>query len=100
MRERSVLGCIPSSSAAPPGPAILPQLRASENMLALQEELSSTENRIAFSRQHYNDSVMEYNTARETFPAVLVSGMLGFRPEALFTLDPAAPERAVPQVAF
>jgi LemA protein len=77
-----------------------PQLRASENMLALQEELSSTENRIAFSRQHYNDSVMGYNTARETFPAVFFSGMLGFRQEPLFTLDAAAPERAVPQVAF
>ena len=77
-----------------------PQLRANENMLALQEELSSTENRIAFSRQHYNDSVMEYNTARETVPAVFVAGMLGFTPEPLFTLDAAAPERAVPQVAF
>ncbi len=77
-----------------------PQLRASENMLALQEELSSTENRIAFSRQHYNDSVMEYNTARETIPAVFVAGMLGFTHEPLFTLDAAAPERAVPQVAF
>jgi len=77
-----------------------PQLRANENMLALQEELSSTENRIAFSRQHYNDSVMEYNTARETIPAVFVAGMLGFAHEPLFTLDAAAPERAVPQVAF
>ncbi len=77
-----------------------PQLRANENMLALQEELSSTENRIAFARQHYNDSVMEYNTARETIPAVFVAGMLGFAQEPLFTLDAAAPERAVPQVAF
>lgn len=77
-----------------------PQLRASENMLALQEELSSTENRIAFARQHYNDSVMAYNTARETVPAVFVAGMLGFVQEPLFTLDPAAPERAVPRVAF
>jgi len=77
-----------------------PQLRANENMLALQEELSSTENRIAFARQHYNDSVMEYNTARETIPAVFVAGMLGFAQEPLFTLDAAAPERPVPQVAF
>jgi LemA protein len=77
-----------------------PQLRANENMLALQEELSSTENRIAFSRQHYNDSVMEYNAARETIPAVFVAGMLGFAQEPLFTLDAAAPERAVPQVVF
>ena len=77
-----------------------PQLRASENMLALQEELASTENRIAFSRQHYNDSVMEYNTARETVPAVFFAGMLGFAKEPLFTLEASAPERAVPQVAF
>jgi LemA protein len=77
-----------------------PQLRASENMLALQEELSSTENRIAFARQHYNDSVMSYNTARETFPAVLFAGAMGFREERLFTLDVTAPERAVPQVSF
>jgi LemA protein len=77
-----------------------PQLRASENMLALQEELASTENRIAFARQHYNDSVMEYNTARETIPAAFFSGMLGFSKEPLFTLEADAPERAVPQVAF
>jgi LemA protein len=77
-----------------------PQLRASENMLALQEELASTENRIAFSRQHYNDSVMQYNTARETVPAVFFAGMLGFAKEPLFTLEASAPERAVPQVAF
>ena len=69
-------------------------------MLALQEELASPENRIAFSRQHYNDSVMEYNTARETVPAVFFAGMLGFAKEPLFTLEAAAPERAVPQVAF
>jgi LemA protein len=77
-----------------------PQLRASENMLALQEELSSTENRIAFARQFYNDSVMQYNTARETFPAVTLSGALGFHPADLFTLEDAAPERAVPVVQF
>jgi LemA protein len=76
-----------------------PQLRASDNMLALQEELSSTENRLAFARQHYNDSVMQFNTARETFPAVLVSGPLGFHPETLFELQDVA-ERAVPQVQF
>lgn len=76
-----------------------PQLRANENMLAMQEELSSTENRVAFARQAYNDSVMQYNTARETFPAVLVSGPLGFRQETLFQLDDVA-ERAVPQVQF
>ena len=56
-----------------------PDLRANENMLALQEELSSTENRIAFARQFYNDSVMEYNTAQQTFPAVLFASALGSR---------------------
>ena len=77
-----------------------PELRASENMQQLQEELSSTENRVAYSRQHYNDAVMAYNTARETFPAVLVSTPLGFSPAELYQLDAAAPERAVPEVRF
>jgi LemA protein len=76
-----------------------PNLRANENMLALQEELSSTENRVAYARQFYNDSVQEYNTARESFPPNLVAGLLGFAPAELFALqDPA--ERAVPQVQF
>ena len=76
-----------------------PDLKANQNMLALQEELSSTENRIAFARQFYNDSVLEYNTVRETFPSSLLVGPLGFGPETLFvTEDPA--ERAVPQVQF
>lgn len=76
-----------------------PQLRASNNMLALQEELASTENRLAFARQHYNDSVMQYNTARETIPTVFVAGVLGFGPEQLFELEDIT-ERAVPQVQF
>ena len=76
-----------------------PQLRANENMLAMQEVLSSTENRVAFARQGYNDSVMQYNTSRETFPSVLVAGPLGFNPESLFELDDVA-ERAIPQVQF
>ncbi|MFN8635225.1 MAG: LemA family protein [Chloroflexota bacterium] len=76
-----------------------PALRSNENMLALQEELSSTENRIAFSRQHYNDAVMEYNTGQQTFPAVLFAASLGFRPADLFAVDDAA-ERAVPTVSF
>jgi LemA protein len=68
-------------------------------MLALQEELSSTENRVAYARQFYNDAVQEYNTARETFPPNLVAGALGFAPAELFALqDPA--ERGVPQVQF
>jgi LemA protein len=76
-----------------------PALRSNENMLTLQEELSSTENRIAYARQFYNDSVMEYNTAQQTFPAVLFATSLGFRPATSFALDDPA-ERAVPTVSF
>lgn len=76
-----------------------PELKANENMLALQEELSSTENRVGFSRQAYNDAVMEYNTARETFPTSTIAGAFGFRAEELFTLTDEA-ERAVPRVQF
>jgi LemA protein len=76
-----------------------PALRSNENMLMLQEELSSTENRIAFARQHYNDAVMAYNTAQQQFPAVLVAASLGFRPADLFALDDPA-ERTAPTVSF
>jgi LemA protein len=76
-----------------------PNLRANENMLALQEELSSTENRIAFARQFYNDSVMEYNTAQQTFPAVLFAAALGFQTATPFVVEEPG-ERAVPTVAF
>src|SRR5438552_720873 len=55
-----------------------PDLKANQNVLGLQEELSSTENKIAFSRQAYNDSVMEYNTKRESFPDNIFAGMFGF----------------------
>jgi len=76
-----------------------PTLRSNENMLALQEELSSTENRIAFARQFYNDAVMAYNTGQQQFPAVLFAANLGFRQATLFELtDPT--ERAVPTVSF
>jgi LemA protein len=67
----------------------IPQLRASENMMALQEELTSSENRIAFARQYYNDSVMQYNTAITTVPANLFATPLGFTPEVLFAADAA-----------
>jgi LemA protein len=77
-----------------------PQLRANENMLALQEELSSTENRIAFARQFYNDAVMTYNTTRESFPRNLVAGSFGFQQADSFALDDPVTERAVPQVQF
>lgn len=75
-----------------------PDLKADPNVLALQEELGSTENRVAFARQFYNDAVLEYNTARETIPTSLLAGPLGFRPATPFATD--AVERAVPQVQF
>jgi LemA protein len=74
-----------------------PALRASENMLALQEELASTENRIAFARQFYNDTVMEYNAARSTFPRNLLAGPFRFAPAQMFALDDPG-QRAAPQV--
>ncbi len=74
-----------------------PALRASENMLALQEELASTENRIAFARQFYNDSVLEYNAARGTFPRNLLAAPFGFAAAEMFALDDPR-QRAAPQV--
>lgn len=76
-----------------------PNLKANEQMNSLMEELSSTENRIAFARQAYNDSVMVYNTSRETFPAIVFAGMLGFQTAALFEVTVAA-EKEAPKVAF
>ena len=76
-----------------------PDLKANQNMMALQEELSSTENKIAFARQAYNDSVMTYNTSRETFPAVIFAGMFGFQPADLFEIEQAG-ERKAPKVSF
>jgi LemA protein len=73
-----------------------PDLKANQNVLQLQEELSSTENKIAFSRQHYNDSVMAQNTRVESFPAVLVAGSMGFGKHPYFEAEEQA--RAVPQV--
>lgn len=70
-----------------------PDLKANQNMLALQEELTATENRIAFARQHYNDSVMGYNTQIQQFPANLFAASFGFQPKVLFELtDPAQRE--------
>jgi LemA protein len=62
-----------------------PQLRANENFLALQEELRSSENRIAFARQHYNDSVMRYNAAVSSLPTNLVARLFAFSPAAMFS---------------
>lgn len=75
-----------------------PQLKANENVKQLQEELASTENKIAFSRQFYNDSVNSYNNRRQSFPAVLAAASLGFAPIDLFTMPET--EREVPKVAL
>lgn len=76
-----------------------PDLKASQNFLALQEELSSTENKISFARQAYNDSVTRYNSKIQTIPSNLVAGPAGFTKRELFELTDAA-ERAVPKVSF
>ena len=76
-----------------------PDLKANQNMLALQEELTSTENRIAFARQSYNDNVTTYNTARETFPSNIISGMFNFKEATLFEVTNQAEKEAV-KVSF
>ena len=77
-----------------------PDLKANQNMLAIQEELSSTENKVAFARQVFNDSVMEYNTKRESFPDNIFAGMFGFSPAELLQATESAEERKAPQVKF
>ena len=76
-----------------------PDLKANQNMMQLTEELTSTENKIAFARQAYNDAVMMYNTTRETFPSVLVANNFGFSAATLFELETPA-ERQAPKVQF
>ena len=75
-----------------------PDLKSNENMLLIQEELTTTENKIAFARQGYNDSVTRYNTSRETFPAVLLAGFLGFDEADL--LEITYEQREAPEVKF
>ena len=77
-----------------------PELKANQNMLHLQEELSSTENKVAFSRQSYNDAVMLYNTAIESFPQNLAAGFLGFEPACVFQIDPSSSVRGPIRVDF
>ena len=67
-----------------------PELKANENVLALQEQLTTTENQISFSRQHYNATVLDYNTNIQTFPAVLIAGILGFIKRDFFDAEPEA----------
>jgi len=76
-----------------------PDLKANQNFLALQEELTSTENRISFARQYYNDTVMQYNTKIQTVPTNIVAGLTGFKAEPVFELEDQA-EREVPEVKF
>jgi LemA protein len=75
-----------------------PDLKANQNFLALQEELTSTEDRIAYARQFYNDSVQSYNTRIQTFPTVLVAGMFNFQKREFFEAEPGTAE--VPTVQF
>ncbi|MHC5035165.1 MAG: LemA family protein, partial [Planctomycetota bacterium] len=76
-----------------------PDLKANQNFLALQEELASTENKIGFARQFYNDQTMNYNIRIQSFPASIVAGMFDFTEKDLFELE-AEEERAVPEVTF
>ncbi|MFH1969433.1 MAG: LemA family protein [Verrucomicrobiota bacterium] len=76
-----------------------PDLKANQTMAQLMEELTSTENKVSFARQAYNDVVMSYNIARETFPAVVVANLFGFTLAQLFEIT-AAQEREAPKVAF
>ena len=77
-----------------------PDLKADNQLAALREEIASTENRIAFSRQHYNDSVTEYNSAIEQFPANIIAGMFGFRAAELLEIEDIADKRQPVQVKF
>ncbi|MFW6093494.1 MAG: LemA family protein, partial [Pseudomonadota bacterium] len=78
-----------------------PDLKANENMMQLSEELTSTENRVAFARQSYNDQVMAYNTYRQSFPPVLFAGVFGHgRDAALLEFDDSAEIREAPDVSF
>ncbi|QKT04461.1 LemA family protein [Ectothiorhodospiraceae bacterium 2226] len=76
-----------------------PDLKANQNMMQLSEELTTTENRVAFARQAYNDAVMTYNTARESFPAVMLAGPFGFGHAPLLEMEDRA-KREVPRVSF
>jgi LemA protein len=76
-----------------------PNLKANESFMALQEELASTENKIGFSRQYYNDAAMRYKNRVEMFPGNLIAGLFNFQVEAFFQLEEAG-DRAVPQVKF
>jgi LemA protein len=75
-----------------------PELKANTNFLQLQDQLTDTENKIAYSRQFYNDTVMTYNTATQTFPNNILAGIFGFKTREYFEAEPAA--SAAPTVTF
>jgi len=77
-----------------------PDLKANQNMLAIQEELTSTENKVAFSRQAFNDAVTAYNTYRATFPPVLLAGPFGFEPATRLEFEDREAIQAAPKVSF
>ena len=76
-----------------------PDLKANQNMLQLQEELTDTENQVGFARQAFNNAVTAYNTARETFPSVVIAGSMGFQEATLFEIE-RPEQREVPKVSF
>ena len=76
-----------------------PDLKASQNFLALQEELTSTENKISFSRQYYNDSVLRYNNQTQVMPSNIVAGMTGFTASEFFEIT-LPEEKKAPKVSF
>lgn len=75
-----------------------PELKASQNVLELQEQLTTTENQISFSRQHFNATVLEYNTTIQTFPSIMLAGPLGFARRDFFEAEPEAAEVPVVQL--
>jgi LemA protein len=77
-----------------------PDLKANQNMMQLSEELTSTENKISFARQSFNDAVMSYNTKAESFPDNIIAGMFQFKTAELLQVIEAAEERKAPKVSF
>jgi LemA protein len=77
-----------------------PELKSNQNVLSLQEQLTTTENQIGFARQHYNATVLDYNTAIATIPAVLIAGPFGFSPRQFFDAEPAADQVPTVNLGF
>jgi len=93
--ENQLSGALKSLFALSEG---YPDLKASQNFMQFQEELASTENKIGFARQYYNDCVLKYNNKTQMFPSNIIAGMFGFTQETFFEADES--EKAVPQVKF